>query len=118
MTIYEGESSVDTRDDWVEKEKIVLSDYKTKDEMHSLMVEKGFQLKSDEEIEAMKLQKQKQAAEEEELKAKKREETRKKREESTIIHRLWICHPPIKQENPSRDHTRPHPPTCAHPNRR
>ena len=29
MTIYEGES-VDTKDDWEEKEQIVLSDYKTK----------------------------------------------------------------------------------------
>lgn len=29
MTIWEGDS-IDTRDDWVEKEQIVLSDYKTK----------------------------------------------------------------------------------------
>lgn len=83
MTIYEGESQSDVGEDGMEeKEKIVLSDYKTKEEMHALMVEKGFQMKSDEEIEAMKLQKQKEAAEEAERKAKQREEMRIKREEA------------------------------------
>mmetsp|Transcript_31442 Transcript_31442/g.58115 ORF Transcript_31442/g.58115 Transcript_31442/m.58115 type:complete len:175 (-) Transcript_31442:462-986(-) len=83
MTIYEGES-VDTRDDWEEKEQIVLSDYKTKEEMHALMVEKGFQLKSEEEIVAMKLatklQNQKHNAEVKKLNAEKSEENRLKNE--------------------------------------
>lgn len=85
MTIYEyeGEMKDDTIwEDMEEKEQIVLSDYNTKEEMHALMVEKGFELKSPEEIEAMKLQKQKEAAEEAEQKAKRREETRIRREES------------------------------------
>lgn len=83
MTIWEGESR-DARDAWVEKEQIVLSDYKTKEEMHALMVEKGFQLKPEEEIEALKLQKQKEKAEEEEKKAKRAEERRKSREEMRL----------------------------------
>eukprot|EP00578_Thalassiosira_sp_NH16_P011678 CAMPEP_0181124710 /NCGR_PEP_ID=MMETSP1071-20121207/26635_1 /TAXON_ID=35127 /ORGANISM="Thalassiosira sp., Strain NH16" /LENGTH=196 /DNA_ID=CAMNT_0023210051 /DNA_START=152 /DNA_END=743 /DNA_ORIENTATION=+ len=81
MTIYEGESmSAVGVDGMEEKEKIVLSDYKTKEEMHALMIEKGFQLKSEEELEAMKIRKQKEAAEEAERKAKRKEEMRIKRE--------------------------------------
>mmetsp|Transcript_1397 Transcript_1397/g.2935 ORF Transcript_1397/g.2935 Transcript_1397/m.2935 type:complete len:120 (-) Transcript_1397:187-546(-) len=82
MTLYEGESSDVWEDGMEEVEQIVLSDYKTKEEMHALMVEKGFQLKSPDEIEAMKLKKQKEAAEEEEKKTKRREENRIRREES------------------------------------
>ena len=36
--------------DGEEQEQITLSDYKSKEEMHALMVEKGFVKKSDEEI--------------------------------------------------------------------
>lgn len=80
MTIYEGE----TEHDWEEKEKIVLSDYKTQEEMHALMVEKGFQLKSEEEIEAMKLAKQKAADEEQEQKMKRAAERRSKYEQRNV----------------------------------
>jgi len=82
MTLYKGEHSDVWEDGMEEVEEIVLSDFKTKEEMHALMVEKGFQLKSPEEIEAMKLQKQIEAAEEEEKKAKRNEENRIRREES------------------------------------
>lgn len=85
MTLWEGESPMDSsRDDWVEKEKIVLSDYKTKEEMHALMVEKGFQLKSEEEIEALKLQKQKEQREEKEQKAERLEEKKRQREQRRL----------------------------------
>ncbi|KAL9185672.1 hypothetical protein ACHAXT_003449 [Thalassiosira profunda] len=80
MTLFEGRSA-EAREDWVELEKIILSDYKTKEEMHELMVEKGFTLKSEEEIAALKLQKQKEAVEEEERKTKRREEAMRQREE-------------------------------------
>lgn len=81
MTIYEGNSG-DIYEDMEEKEKIVLSDYKTKEEMHALMVEKGFQLKPAEEIEAMMLQKQKENEEEAQRKAERKDATRIKREEA------------------------------------
>jgi acyl-CoA reductase-like NAD-dependent aldehyde dehydrogenase len=45
LTIYEDEEEV---------EKITLSDYATKEEMHALFVEKGFTLKTPEEIEKVK----------------------------------------------------------------
>jgi len=41
LTIYENE---------IEKERILLSSYKKKKDMHALMVEKGFERKSEEEI--------------------------------------------------------------------
>mmetsp|Transcript_31043 Transcript_31043/g.65513 ORF Transcript_31043/g.65513 Transcript_31043/m.65513 type:complete len:109 (-) Transcript_31043:240-566(-) len=72
MTIYDGEE---------EKEQIVLSDYKTKEEMHVLMVEKGFQRKSDEEIAEMMAQKDKEAAEEAQRKHQEREERRRQQKE-------------------------------------
>lgn len=56
MTIYESSDDGDKSGEesgWVEKEQIVLSDYKTKEEMHALMVQKGFQLKSPEEVEVI-----------------------------------------------------------------
>jgi len=56
MTIYQSDDGEEGGEGWVEKEKIVLSDYETKEEMHALMVEKGFQLKTPEEIEAMQQQ--------------------------------------------------------------
>ncbi|KAK1732504.1 hypothetical protein QTG54_016787 [Skeletonema marinoi] len=83
MTIYESGDDDDEGEEesWVEKEQIVLSDYKTKDEMHALMVEKGFQLKSPEEVEAIQ-QQYKDEAEAERTKAEeRREEMRIRREE-------------------------------------
>jgi len=62
MTIWEGESNLD----WVEKERIVLSNYKTKQELHALMVEKGFQLRPKEEIERVRHQRQEERVKEEE----------------------------------------------------
>lgn len=41
-------------DDGVEREKITLSNYKTKPDMHKLMVEKGFERMSEEEIQEMR----------------------------------------------------------------
>eukprot|EP00577_Skeletonema_sp_RCC1716_P027211 CAMPEP_0113402016 /NCGR_PEP_ID=MMETSP0013_2-20120614/17023_1 /TAXON_ID=2843 ORGANISM="Skeletonema costatum, Strain 1716" /NCGR_SAMPLE_ID=MMETSP0013_2 /ASSEMBLY_ACC=CAM_ASM_000158 /LENGTH=147 /DNA_ID=CAMNT_0000287307 /DNA_START=35 /DNA_END=475 /DNA_ORIENTATION=+ /assembly_acc=CAM_ASM_000158 len=75
MTIYESADDDDEggEESWVEKEQIVLSDYKTKDEMHALMVEKGFQLKSPEEVEAIQ-QQYKDEAEAERTKAEERRE--------------------------------------------
>eukprot|EP00985_Skeletonema_marinoi_P006351 scaffold2749_cov128-Skeletonema_marinoi.AAC.3 len=95
MTIYESDDGDEEGEEesWVEKEQIVLSDYKTKDEMHALMVEKGltdlstfqythsFQLKSPEEVEAIQ-QQYKDEAEAERTKAEeRREEMRIRREE-------------------------------------
>merc|ERR1712029_460335 len=82
MTIYEGEEGAANKEDWVEKEKITLSDYKTKEEMNALMVEKGFHLKTAEEIEAIKMQKQKDEAEEARKRAERKEQARLKREEN------------------------------------
>jgi len=87
MTIYEsGDDDEDEEESWVENEQIVLSDYKTKDEMHALMVEKGFQLKSPEEVEAIQ-QQYKDEAEVERTKAEeRREEMRIRREEMQRQH--------------------------------
>jgi len=60
-------------------DSVKLSDYKTKEEMHALMVEKGFERKSEDEIEAMKVEKR-QLQKEEDL--KKFEEREKRRLES------------------------------------
>mmetsp|Transcript_23 Transcript_23/g.63 ORF Transcript_23/g.63 Transcript_23/m.63 type:complete len:146 (+) Transcript_23:193-630(+) len=89
MTVWEGDS-MDARKDWVEREKIVLSNYNTKEELHALMVEKGFQPKSEEEIEAarvqkikddrIKIQKYQERKEEERLQAAKAEEIKAKRD--------------------------------------
>lgn len=97
MTIYEGDTWEDNpyelscqtgiitgelckHKGMVEKEKIVLSDYKTKDEMHALMVEKGFELKSEAELNDLKLRKQTVAEEEEKKRAEQREEVSRQRE--------------------------------------
>ena len=44
-------------EDGVEREKVVLSDISTKEEMHRMMIEKGFQRKSEEEIARIKAEK-------------------------------------------------------------
>jgi Sep15/SelM redox domain len=54
--------------DGEEQEQITLSDYKTKEEMHALMVEKGFVKKSDEEIAEMRRLVTERKEEEERLK--------------------------------------------------
>lgn len=46
------------------QEEVLLSDYKTKEEMHALMVEKGFEKMSEEEIAAMREGKKEIEAEE------------------------------------------------------
>mmetsp|Transcript_3139 Transcript_3139/g.4827 ORF Transcript_3139/g.4827 Transcript_3139/m.4827 type:complete len:163 (-) Transcript_3139:243-731(-) len=79
MTIYESDDGDEEasggggEESWVEREQIVLSDYKTKEEMHALMVEKGFQLKSPEEIEAIQNH-YKDEAEAKRIKAEERRE--------------------------------------------
>ena len=40
LTIYSGESA-DDRDSWEVMEKVTLSDYKIKEDMHGMMLEKG-----------------------------------------------------------------------------
>lgn len=72
LTIYDGDE---------EKEKVTLSDYKEKDEMHAMMIEKGFTKKSDEEIEQVKLDIEKRKAEEAAERERKREERRKLQEQ-------------------------------------
>eukprot|EP00584_Thalassiosira_punctigera_P002325 CAMPEP_0172538236 /NCGR_PEP_ID=MMETSP1067-20121228/9667_1 /TAXON_ID=265564 ORGANISM="Thalassiosira punctigera, Strain Tpunct2005C2" /NCGR_SAMPLE_ID=MMETSP1067 /ASSEMBLY_ACC=CAM_ASM_000444 /LENGTH=176 /DNA_ID=CAMNT_0013323691 /DNA_START=152 /DNA_END=682 /DNA_ORIENTATION=+ len=85
MTIWEAgydNGGVDgDRERWEEVEKITLSDYKTKVEMHALFIEKGFQMKSEEELAAWKIQKEKEAEEERERKQKQREQNLKMQEE-------------------------------------
>lgn len=72
MTVFE---------DGEEKEKITLSDMKTKPEMHTMMIEKGFVKKSEEEIAEMKKKIEEAKTEEEERRRKMREERQKKAEE-------------------------------------
>lgn len=89
VTYIHGRQAVMTvYDDGTEKEKITLSDLKTKNEMHAMMSEKGFVKKSEEEIaEHNRKLEQERAAEEErvrKLKEERRmqaEERRKRREE-------------------------------------
>lgn len=80
LTVYVGES-YDARDSWEVKEAHTLSDYKTKGEIHALMIERGFTLKSDEELEEMKRQKQREKEEELERQRLEKEEEERKREE-------------------------------------
>lgn len=58
--------------DGEEQEQITLSDYKTKEEMHALMVEKGFVKKSDEEIAEMRRLVTERKEEEDRLKQERR----------------------------------------------
>jgi len=71
LTIFDGDE---------EKEKVTLSEYKEKDEMHAMMIEKGFVKKSDEEIELVKIEIEKRKAEEVAERERKREERRKLQE--------------------------------------
>ncbi len=68
----------------VEKEKIILSDYKTKEEMHALMIEKGFTLKSEQEMNEMRLRKQTELEDEERQRVKQREEVQRQREVNAV----------------------------------
>jgi len=72
LTIFDGDE---------EKEKVTLSEYKEKDEMHAMMIEKGFVKKSDEEIELVKIEIEKRKAEEVAERERKREERRKLQEQ-------------------------------------
>jgi hypothetical protein len=51
-------------EDGTEREQVTLSDVKTKMEMHELMIQKGFERKSQEEIEALKVRVEKRTDEE------------------------------------------------------
>mmetsp|Transcript_29028 Transcript_29028/g.42687 ORF Transcript_29028/g.42687 Transcript_29028/m.42687 type:complete len:134 (-) Transcript_29028:247-648(-) len=74
MTIYDKEGE--------EVEQVAMHEIKNKEEMHQLMVDKGFERKSDEEIKEAKEARRKlnEAAEE-----KKREEKKKRAEERLKI---------------------------------
>jgi hypothetical protein len=72
-------------EDGVEVEKIILSDYKTRDEMHELFRTKGFIKKSTEEIaevvERKRLEEENDAARARELSAKRREDAAARRKQ-------------------------------------
>jgi len=76
LTIYE---------DGAEVEKIILSDYKTRDEMHQLFREKGFIMKSPEEIaevvERKRLEEEAESKQAREMSVKKREEAAARRKQ-------------------------------------
>ena len=76
LTIYE---------DGIEVEKVTLSDYKTRDEMHQLFQAKGFVMKSPEEISAISerkyMEEQAEAAHARDVSAKKREEAAARRKQ-------------------------------------
>lgn len=64
--------------DGEEQEQITLSDFKTKEEMHALMVEKGFVKKSEEEIAEMRRLNKEKEDEEERVKQEREAETRRR----------------------------------------
>ncbi|KAL7547210.1 hypothetical protein ACHAWF_010526 [Thalassiosira exigua] len=87
MTVFEGGDDDDVErgegGGWAEKEKVTLSDYKTKEEMHALMVEKGFVLRTEDELAAWNAGKEsREAAQkaEKEAERKRRAEERRKEE--------------------------------------
>eukprot|EP01082_Thalassiosira_pseudonana_P006967 g14926.t1 g14926 contig21:173539-174825(-) len=86
LTIYEGEG--EEVEGWVEKEKIVLSELETKEEMHALMVDKGFELRSEEEIAERKAEKEKEEKELAEMRKRRQaasqEARRKKQKEQRV----------------------------------
>jgi hypothetical protein len=75
----------------IEREKVVLSDLSTKEDMHRLMVEKGFQRKSEEEIARMK-------AERYWLLEEEKAATLKRNEELIELHRARIEEQKLKDE--------------------
>lgn len=82
VTYIHGKKAVLTiSENGEEREKVTLSDLKTKEEMHEMMVEKGFVRKSDEEIEAATARRLEENRVEEEARRKRREEAMKRREE-------------------------------------
>lgn len=82
VTYIHGRKAVMTVfEDGEEKEKITLSEIKTKPEMHTMMAEKGFEKKSEEEIADAKRKLEEAKAEEEEKRRKQREDRQKQAEE-------------------------------------
>ena len=75
LTIYDGDE---------EKEKVTLSDYKEKVDMHAMMVEKGFVKKTEEEIEQVKVEIKERKSKEEEERKRKREERLKQQEQKRL----------------------------------
>jgi len=75
LTIYDGDE---------EKEKVTLSDYKEKEEMHAMMVEKGFAKKTNEEIEQVKAEIKERKLKEDEERKRKREERLKQHEQRRL----------------------------------
>lgn len=75
LTIYDGDE---------EKEKVTLSDYKEKEDMHAMMVEKGFVKKTDEEIEQVKAETKERKLKEDEERKRKREERLKQQEQRRL----------------------------------
>lgn len=68
--------------DGEEQDSVTLSDFNTKEEMHQLMVDKGFEKKSEEEIVVMKEEKRKLQEEEEKKKKEARERKMRERTEA------------------------------------
>jgi len=75
LTIYDGDE---------EKEKVTLSDYKEKGDMHAMMVEKGFVKKTDEEIEQVTAEIKERKLKEDEERKRKREERLKQQEQRRL----------------------------------
>lgn len=78
-------------EDGAEREKVVLSDITTKEEMHRLMIEKGFRRKSEEEIARIK-------AERYWLLEEEKAATLKRNEELIERHRARIEEQKLKDE--------------------
>ena len=74
LTIYDGD----------EEKEVTLSDYKEKEEMHAMMVEKGFVKKTDEEIEQVKAEIKERKLKEDEERKRKREERMKQQEQRRL----------------------------------
>ena len=70
LTVYE---------DGEEQEKITLSEYNTKEEMHQLMAEKGFEKSSEEEIKELMRKLEEERKRDIQLGAEKRKEKQEKR---------------------------------------
>jgi hypothetical protein len=71
--------------DGIEQEQITLSDYATKEEMHALMVEKGFIKKKEEEIVELKRRNKELQDEEERVKQERQAENQRRLQEANNL---------------------------------
>lgn len=78
---YEGESLVESRDKWTVTETHFLHEYESKEDINDMMLERGFSLLTEEELEEIRQQKE-EAEEKKRLEEKERRDARKKKEEA------------------------------------